>query len=298
MPEKIIDPAVLSSISHLEIIAKEAVEGAVSGLHHSHYMGRNVEFSEHRPYNMGDELRHIDWRVYAKTDRFHVKLFEEDTNLRATILVDRSGSMRFGESTVTKESYAQQLCAAFSHLMLRQGDRVGVMVFDNQARAFIPPNHKQDQWPSILETLANTPMSDERTSLSNVLHSMGEQLKKRGMIFVISDLIDDPQRVISNLSVLRKRKQEIVVFQILTPEEMDLPYHGTVEFLPLEQDIEALQTMPKRLKKSYCDKVQRFINSYRENCLEAGIDYNLIRTDQSLEIVLRDYLQKRMKKAS
>jgi len=258
MPLNLIDPAVVSSIAHLKLIARQAVEGAVSGLHHTHFMGRNVEFSEHRPYNPGDELRHIDWRAFAKTDRFHIKLFEEDTNLRALILTDLSGSMRFGESTVTKERLAQQLAAALSYLMLAQGDSVGMAVFDDRTRAFVPSRHRQDQWSSILEILASTPMTDSASAIASVLSIIGEQLKKRGMVILISDLIENPHQVISSLAILRKRQQEVIVFHVLTPEEIELPYHGTVEFLPLESPEAPLQTTPTLLKKNYCERLQRF----------------------------------------
>lgn len=298
MPINLIDPTVLSSISQLELIARQAVEGTVSGLHHSHFMGRNVEFSEHRPYNPGDELRHIDWRAYAKTDRFHVKLFEEDTNLRGLILTDLSGSMRFGDSTITKLEYAQQLTAALSYLMIRQGDSVGLTVFDDQPRAFIPPRYRQDQWSTILESLVATQTSRAPSAISSVISQMGEQLKKRGIVILISDLIEDPKDVLQTLSILRKRQQELIVFQVLTPEEMNLPYHGTVDFQPLEDNDDALQTTPKRLKKAYEERVQQFLNTYRNGLLELDIDYTLVDTSRPLENLLREYLRTRFNKPS
>ncbi len=293
MHEKIIDPAVLSSIAHLELIAKQAVEGSVSGLHHSHYQGRNVEFHEHRPYNPGDELRLIDWRVYAKTDRFHVKLFEEDTNLRALILTDLSGSMLFADSTVSKAAYAQQLAAALSYLMLSQGDSVGLAVFDSEIRNYIPPRQRSDQWGTLLKTLADTSITNEESNISTVLSKVGELSKKRGMIILISDLIDDPHTVLKNLSLLRNRQQEILVFHVLAPEELELPYSGTVEFHSLEGEYDPLLTAPKRLRNKYQESVNRFVDDYRNGCLEHGIDYTLIKTDRHLENFLREYLQRR-----
>ncbi len=295
MAEHLLDPAVLSSVAHLELIARQAVEGTVSGLHHSRYMGRNVEFSEHRPYNPGDEIRRIDWRAYAKTDRFFVKLFEEDTNLRVTILTDMSGSMRFGESAVSKHVYAQQLTAALSYLLLSQGDSVGMVVFDRQVQSYIPPRHREDQWGTLLETLASAPETHEESAIATVLANMGEYLKKRGLVILVSDLIDTPEDVLSALALLRKSHQEIIVFHVLSPEEIDLPYHGTVEFYPLEGHDDPLKTVPKRLKNNYRERVDRFLKTYRDGCLEHGIDYNLVQTDQPLEIVLREYLQQRLK---
>ena len=295
MQQPIVDPAILSSVAHLELIARQAVEGTVSGLHHSHFMGRNVEFSEHRPYNPGDELRLIDWRAYAKTDRFHVKLFEEDTNLRATILTDMSGSMRFGESGKTKLLYAQQLTAALSHLMLSQGDSVGLLAFDNEVRSYVPARNRSDQWSSMLDVLANTEMTNEESAIANVLSGLGDILKKRGLVILVSDLIDEPNAVMQNLALLRKSHQEVLVFHVLTPEEIELPFYGTVEFHPLEGDSEPLRTVPRRLQKKYRERVRQFLTAYRDGCLENGIDYNLVQTNQPLEIVLREYLQRRLK---
>jgi len=293
--QNFIDPAVLSSIAALELIARQAVEGAVSGLHHSRYQGRNVEFSEHRPYNPGDELRHIDWRVYAKTNRFHIKLFEEDTNLRALILTDLSRSMEFADSTPSKALYARQLSAAFSYLMLGQGDSVGLAIFDQKVRAYIPPRHRSDQWGALLQSLAETPITREESNIASVLSTLGEHLKKRGIVILISDLIDEPAAVLNRLTLLRKQQQEIIVFQVLAPEEIDLPYFGTVEFLALEGAVDLLLTTPKRLQKSYRERVARFIDTYRIGCLELGIDYLLVRTDRPVENILREYLQHRMK---
>lgn len=295
MRENIIDPALLSSISHLELIAYQAVEGAVSGLHHSHFMGRNVEFNEHRPYNPGDELRYIDWRVFAKTERFHIKQYEEDTNLRVTILTDLSGSMHYAESSASKHLYAQQLTAALSHLLLSQGDSVGLVVFDSRVQEYIPPRNRSEQWGAMLEVLARASYNHEESAISQVLAGLGEFIKKRGMVILISDLIEDPQQVMHSLALLRKNQQEVLVFQILSPEEIDLPFSGTVEFHPLEGEIDPLRTIPKRLLKNYKERVDHFLKTYRDGCLEHGIDYNLVRTDRPLDVFLREYLQRRMK---
>jgi len=295
MTEKLVDPVVISSITQLELIARQAVEGAVAGLHHSHFMGRNIEFSEHRPYHPGDELRHVDWRAYAKTDRFHVKLFEEDTNLRATILIDMSGSMRFGESTQSKLDYARQLTAALSYLIISQGDSVGLAVYDSEIRSYVPPRLRADQWGTLLETLSAAQTTNEVSATGLVLSNLGEFLKKRGMVILVSDLIEEPAQVLSGLALLRKRHQEVLVFHILTPEEIELPYSGSVEFHPLEGDAEPLLTAPRRLRTQYRERVERFLSQYRDGCLEHGIDYNSVTTRQPLEVVLREYLQRRLK---
>lgn len=292
----ILEPSVLTAISHLELIAKKAVEGAVSGLHHSQYKGRNIEFSEHRPYNPGDELRYIDWRVFAKTDRFHIKQFEEDTNLRTMLLVDISGSMKFAGEHTAKCLYANQIAAAFSYLILKQGDSVGMVLFDDAVREYVPARQRQDQWGSILQVLGTSQCTETESTIGYVLSTLGEYMKKRGLVILISDLIDQPVTVLNSLSLLRMQKQEVVVFHVLSPEEVEMPYHGTVEFLPLEGKKDSFQTSPRRLQKNYQTRVQRFIDNYRNGCLELGVDYQLVQTNQALELVLREYLQRRMKK--
>lgn len=298
MPVHVVDPAILAAVSHLEFIARQAVEGTFSGLHHSHFIGRNVEFSEHRPYNPGDELRHIDWRAFAKTDRYHVKIFEEDTNLRALILTDLSGSMHFGDSTISKADYARQLTAALSYLMLGQGDSVGLTVFDRQVRTYIPPRSREDQWGTLMNEMLAAQLTRENSAIAEVLSAIAAYLKKRGAVILISDLIDEPEAVLKNLALLAKRQQELIVFHILTPEEIDLPYGGTVDFHALEGDDDHLLTTPKRLRQAYQEKVARFLDAYRNGCLELGIDYNRVRTDQPLEGVLREYLQMRLKSSN
>lgn len=293
MPQHGIDPALLSAISNLEMVARQAVEGAVSGKHRSHYMGRNIEFSEHRPYNPGDEIRLIDWRTYAKTDRFHIKQFEEDTNLRATILVDLSESMQFGDSTKTKAKYATEIAAAMSYLMLGQGDSVGLAVFDSTVRGFVPPRKQADQWGTLMETLVGTPMTHEVSQIAGILSNAGEYIRKRGIVVLISDLIDDPKKILQNLSLLNKQKQEVIVFHVLTPEEVHMPYQGTVEFQSMEGETEKLMTNPKRLKNSYLELVKHYLETLRNGCLEQGIDYTLVQTDTPVDNILRAYLQMR-----
>ncbi|MBI1389690.1 MAG: DUF58 domain-containing protein [bacterium] len=292
MNQTIFDPAVLSSISNLEVVARQAAEGAVAGLHHSHLMGRNVEFSQHRPYNPGDELRHIDWRVYAKTDRFHIKQFEEDTNLRALILVDLSGSMWFGEPS--KALYAQQLAAALSYLMLQQGDSAGVCLFDAGVQHYLPPRNRREQWSNILETLSQGRPGAASSDIPSALEQVHEHLKKRGLLIIISDLIDDPVRVLAQLTMLGRIKQEILLFHVLTPEEIELPYRGTIDFHGLEGETDELRVSPKRMRETYRRKVHDFIEAYRAGCLERGVDYQLANTGEPLALMLREYLQRRM----
>lgn len=292
----VLDPSILSSIAHLEMTTRRAVEGSVSGLHHSHFMGRNVEFSEYRPYNPGDELRLIDWRAFAKTDRYYVKQFEEDTNLRALLLTDFSGSMWFGESTSTKAAYAQQLAAALSYLMIFQGDSVGLCTFDETIRTYIPPRNRSDQWGVVLETLAQVEANTTSTNLPAVIDSAREYCRKRGLVIFISDFIAPPEEVLSHLALLGHMKQEVIVFHVLSPEELDMPWQGTVEFRAMEGNLDdTMRTAPKRLRERYRERVQAFVDTVRSGCLQQDIDYTLVRTDVALDDFLREYLQRRIR---
>ena len=188
--------------------------------------------------------------------------------------------------------------AALSYLMLGQGDSVGLGVFDNTIRRFIPPRLREDHWGTLMENMVAVQSTREESAIATVLSELGEYIKKRGVIIVISDLVDDPEAVLKNLAILTRRQQEIILFHVLTPEEIDLPYSGTVDFHSLEGEDNHLLTTPKRLRRSYQEKIAKFLESYRNGCLERGIDYTLVRTDQPLENVLREYLQQRLKISS
>jgi uncharacterized protein (DUF58 family) len=284
---EILDPLIRAEAARLEMIARETVEGAVSGLHRSPYQGRNVEFSEHRPYNPGDELRLIDWRAYAKTDRFHVKLFEEDTNLQVMLTVDQSGSMGFrGDRPLSKLDVAVRLAASFAYLFLRQGDAAGLACCSNDIDTLIPSRSRRDHLVGILETLARTSSSGP-SQIRRVLNLIGERIRKRAMVLIFSDLLDEPEEVLRGLAMLRKSRHEIILFHVLAPEEIQLPYRGSVDFLGLEGE-ETLRTVPQRLRKAYREKVMEFLRSYREGVAELGIDYALCRTDRPAEDLFRD----------
>ena len=287
-----LDPLVLSRIGNLEVVARRVVEGFVSGLHSSPYQGYNIEFAEHRPYSPGDELKHIDWKVYARSDDFFIKQFEEETNLRAHLLLDTSGSMAYGEP-VSKLQYAKFLAASLAYLMLRQRDSVGVMLFDEELRVNVPPRAAASHLRAITETLAAAD-GHGQTRLARNLSAVAERIRRRGLVVVFSDLLDDPDAVLQSLKHLRHQHHEVILFHLLHPDEIRLPFTGRVRFVDLEKAREIL-THPTRLAREYQRRMDRFLETYREGCLASRVDYVLVSTDQPLDAVLFDYLSQRMR---
>lgn len=300
-----LDPQVISALGSLEFLATQVVEGFITGLHTSPYHGYNQEFAEHRPYQMGDELRYLDWRLYGRTDRFYVKQFEADTNLRATLVLDASGSMDFsGEDParsegavrgvhvgLTKFDYARRLAACLAYLLVRQRDATGLAVVDVGVRSYIPARASGSHLRSILEELDQVEPAGE-TSLADALSALASQLSRRGLIIVVSDLIDDTDRVLDSLNLLRHRKHEVVVFHLMDPMEWTLDYEGSFRFRDLEGD-NSLDSDPTRLRAGYRSAVENVRNTYREGCLEHNIGYEWVLTDTPLERLLPAFLAHR-----
>jgi uncharacterized protein (DUF58 family) len=300
-----LDPHVISSLGSLEFLATQVVEGFITGLHTSPYHGYNQEFAEHRPYQMGDELRHLDWKLFGRTDRFYVKQFEADTNLRATLVLDASTSMDFsGDDTphieatrpasragLTKFDYARQMTACLAYLLIRQRDATGLAVFDREVRTYIPARASATHLRSIMEELDRSAPGGE-TSLADSLSSLAAQLSRRGLIVVVSDLIDDPDRVLDSLKLLRHRKHEVIVFHVMDRQEWELGYEGGLRF----RDLEGMETMdsdPVRLRQNYRKAVEDIRDRFREGCLEHRIGYEWVLTDTPLETLLPTFLAKR-----
>ncbi|RKZ05671.1 DUF58 domain-containing protein [bacterium] len=275
----------------MDIRARFIVEGFIAGLHRSPYHGFSVEFAEYRQYNSGESTRNIDWKIYAKTDRYYIKVFEDETNLRATLLLDQSASMDFSSGGVTKLQYATYLAAALSYLMVRQRDAVGLVVFDEKINKIVPHHSFRSHLFNLLKVLQNL-NPGKRTAISSTLHEMAERLKRRGLIVLMSDLMDEPADVIEGLKHFRHRGHEIVVFHLLDPLELSLDYKGEVRFVDKETK-EQLRTQPSFLRKDYRLNVQRWIKRLEDECKENAIDYNTITTDESFDQALIAYLNKR-----
>jgi len=275
----------------MSLRARLVVEGFIIGLHKIPYHGFSVEFSEHRPYFPGDEIRYIDWKIYGKTDRFYIKQFEEETNLKSYIILDISNSMTFGSGKISKLTYASYLSAALAYLMLKQQDAVSLTAFDTEVRHYIPPHSKPGHINLIHSTLENLRPGGE-TKIAPILHHIAEKIKKRGLIILISDLFDDPDDVLKGLKHFRHKRHEVIVFHIMDRQEINLDYNRQTRFLDLEtQDV--FITEPWQIKETYKQVIEKYIHHFKKACRENRIDYVFLTTDKSLDYSLIEYLNKR-----
>ncbi len=295
MPEeyrKYLDPKVVSKLSNLELIARLVVEGFIVGLHKSPYHGFSVEFSEHRQYSPGDETRYIDWKVYGRTDKYFIKQFEEETNLRAYIILDASRSMAYSSGdNITKFEYACYLAGALSYLIMMQRDAVGLVIYDEGIRKFLPPRSVRSYLDLILSELERTEPGN-RTNTAKSLHLVAERIKRRGLVIVLSDLLDEQNEVISAFKHFKHKKNELIVFQILDPMERNFSFNVDALFKDMETS-EKVMTQSLYVQKSYREAIDEFIKRYKLECLVNGIDYELMDTATPFDVALFRYLSKR-----
>jgi len=289
---KYLDPAVLSKLGNMDLVARCAVEGFFSGLHPSPFHGFSVEYSDHRAYQPGDELKFLDWKVYGRSDKLYVKQFLQETNVTAYILLDSSRSMTFGSpGAVTKLDYASFLAAALTYLMLGQGDAVGLVLFAEKVVSQVPASSRRTYLSTVLSALQNN-RGLGRTHLASVLHTVAEMIKRRSLIILISDLLDDVDDIYKGLAHLRYLNHDVIIFHTLDHQELNLDYEGLVEF----QDVETAQrmrTFPQSVKESYCRRVQDFIEDVTKTSGRSDIDYCLLDTSAQLDRALLTYLARR-----
>jgi uncharacterized protein (DUF58 family) len=286
-----LDPAVVARLSNLELKARTVVEGFLSGLHRSPFKGFSVEFAEYRQYIPGDDLSTIDWKVYARSDRHYVKKFEEETNLNCHVMLDVSGSMAYGSRGITKYEYGQCLAASLAYLMNRQRDGVGLAAFDERIVTMLPASARPGHLSAMLVTLDRLQLGTE-TNVSKPLHQLADSLNKRGMVVLISDLLDDPERVIRGLKHFRFRGTDVIVFQLLDPDELAFPFQRATRFEDMETRDEVL-AQPLMVREHYLKAIGGLIERYKRELGAAGIDYQLLTTDQPLELALLAYLSTR-----
>ena len=290
---KYLHPEVAAKLGNMSLRARLVVEGYIIGLHKSPYHGFSVEFAEHRAYGPGDEIRHIDWKLYGKTDRYYVKQYEEETNLRSYLIMDISKSMTYRSKNISKLEYASYLTAALSYLMLNQKDGIGLIIFDKKIQSFIPPRSTSSHLNTIFSQLDQINPGED-TQLGNVLHEMADRIKKRGLVILISDLFDDFDAIIGGLKHFRYNKQEVIVFHILDRQELNFNFNTRTRFKDMETG-ELVTTEPWQIRNSYKDLMLEFQDKYRKQCRKRLIDYIPLFTDQDLDIALSQYLRKREK---
>jgi uncharacterized protein (DUF58 family) len=286
-----LDPAVIAKLGSLELKARTIVEGFLSGLHRSPFKGFSVEFAEYRQYIHGDDLSTMDWKVYARSDRYYVKKFEEETNLDCHLMLDVSGSMGYGSRGLTKFEYSACLAASIAYLMTRQRDAVGLTAFDEHIVDLLPASARPGHLRALLIALDRLRLG-RTTNLSKPLHQLAETLSKRGLVVLISDLLDDPDGVIRGLRHFRFRGTDVIVFQILDPDEIDFPFDRATRFEDLETS-EEVMAVPALVRSHYLSKIQGLIDRYKRELGTAGIDYQLLKTTDSLELALLSYLSTR-----
>jgi uncharacterized protein (DUF58 family) len=286
------DPSSLARYGRLTMVARTIVEGFLAGVHKSPYKGYSVEFAEHRQYYPGDEIRHIDWRAYGKTDRYYIKEYEEETNLKAHLLVDASGSMGYRGKGPSKLEYAQHVAASLAYLMLHQLDAVGLVIHDTRVRQQVEPRASSKHLLQLLHTLEQTQPGGE-TSMAPLWHELAGQLRRRGMVIILSDCFDELGPLLHALRHFRHRRHEVLLFHVLAPEEMEFPFKKWTQFRNLEMAGHKVLVDPQRLRKDYLRSFQKFCTELREQAGQMQVDYHLMRTDEPVEKALGIYLTKR-----
>ena len=288
---RFLDPATLARLGTLELKARTVVEGFLSGLHRSPFKGFSVEFAEYRQYLPGDDLSTIDWKVYARSDRYYVKKFEEETNVDCHLLLDVSASMGYQSRGLTKLRYGSMLAASLAYLMNRQRDAVALTTFDDTIATMLPPSARPSHLRSVLMTLETLTLG-MRTDVSKPLHLLADGIKRRGLVVLISDLLDEPERVIDGLRHFRFRGSDVIVFHLLDPAELTFPFDRAARFRDIELGDELI-AVPAVVRQRYLDELNQAIARYRQELGSAGIDYELIDTSTPLDFALMSYLSTR-----
>ena len=297
---RLLDPDLLATVGRLPLIARGVVEGSVSGRHKSPYRGFSVEFAEHREYVAGDNIRDLDWRIYGKSDRYYIKRYIEETNLRCVIILDASGSMRYTGARaarlaghpMSKFEYGQRLAATLAYVLINQQDAVGLVTFDSDVRRYIPPRSRPNHLRVILEELDRTEARDE-TDLAPVLHDVAERVHRRGLVILISDFFDDPDEILKAFHHFRYRKHEVIAFHVMAEEEFTFPFDDWTVFQDMEQVDSRVPLDPRSVRTLYLEEVQRFVQRIEKGCGQMSIDYVPLNTHRGLREGLVAYMARR-----
>lgn len=285
---KLLDPRAIARAEALGMNARFIVEGYMAGEHKSPYRGFAIEFAQHREYAPGDDVRHLDWKVQAKTERYYIKQYEQETNFVAHLLLDGSESMKYGSGEISKLEYGKMMAACLAYLILHQRDAVALGIFDEEVQEYLPRSDNRDNLFRIMDRLAGfEPLRGTR--LAPVLHGMAGQIKRKGIVIVISDFFVDEEELLQSVQHLRFKGHEVIMMQVLDPCEIDFPFTGNVEFEGLE-DLPLIRTRPSQIKKSYHREFEKFRERLRSDVERHQCHFVGVRTDQPLDEVLANYL--------
>jgi uncharacterized protein (DUF58 family) len=289
---RFLDPKTIARISKLDVRAKYLVEGFISGMHRSPFFGHSVEFVQHRDYSPGDDIRHLDWKVWSKTDKFYIKQYEEETNLRCTLVVDVSNSMHYGRSKVNKYEYGCTVAACLGYLLLRQQDSVGCITFDEQIRQVIPTRSQNTHIDAICKAM-HVSRPKDKTDIEKVLGRVAETAPSKGLVVLISDLFVDREPFFRGLELLRHRRHDVLVFHVMDADELTFPFVGTTRFEGMEE-LDQVLCDPRALRDGYIDALEEYLVEVRRGCARKGVDYMLVSTQEYLDAVLAKFLHHRI----
>ncbi len=291
--KNLIEPEVLAKLSRLDVRARGVVEGSFSGMHKSPHKGSSVEFAQYRKYVPGDDISNLDWKVYAKTDRFYIKEFEADTNLRCHLVLDSSGSMGFEGTHGSKLDYARKMAATLAQLLIQQGDTVGLQCFAENMKHDIPAKGNAKHLGNIFTLLADLPSSGE-TQIIKVLHDLAEKIHRRAMIIVFSDCFTDVEELLDCFQHMKFRKHDLAVFHIMDPEELEFEFDRSIRFLDMESSF-SIVSEPSIIRREYLSEVDKYLERMKQGCREFHVDYRFVRTSEPYDKVLTDFLLERQR---
>lgn len=291
-PRRFLHPATIAKISRLELRARHVVEGFISGMHRSPFFGHSIEFVQHREYTPGDDIRHLDWKVWSKTDRFYIKQYEEETNLRSTLVIDVSESMQYGRGPMTKYDYGCTIGACLAYLLLRQQDSVGCLTFDSDVRHRVPARSQNTHIDAIVKAM-DVSRPREKTNPEKIFRQVTESIQSRGMIVIVSDLLVDRETLFRGLEMLCHRRHDILMFHVLDEDEMNFPFAGTTRFEGMEE-MPHLLCDPRALREGYLEALDEYLTEVRRGCTRLGIDYHMVRTGDYMDAVLTKFIHHRM----
>ncbi|MDE0731775.1 MAG: DUF58 domain-containing protein [Gammaproteobacteria bacterium] len=288
-----LDPSILAGLDNLELRARVVVEGFLSGMHKSPHRGFSVEFNDYRNYNRGDDMRHVDWKLYARTDKFYIKQYEDETNVRCVIVLDTSASMAYSSGGISKLNYGVTLASALAYFIMRQRDAVGLITFDDEIKEFLPPKCRQPHLMRILRALSQV-KPGTKTDVVKPLTNLAATLTKKSIVVLITDMLDDEERIIRTLQNLRAMGNDVITFQVMDDAELNFPFNEASEFIDMENN-ESFITTPATIRKSYLDNLNEFLSFCKKQCQTSGVDYCLLNTANPLDEALSSYMSKRAK---